>query len=395
MAEPAFSRSQPLTEDEAYRWNQENAQLPVDRPWPTMFAGDGVSGYFGVPAEQSNGMVGDFVSGVMNAHPLSLAYRATQNAPDIAMAISDLSKRWRNDPQQMNPFRPGSDVREGIIGGANGAWNFATLPYQAFKHGMDSLEHGEGIASPSVTSDAIMAGLPSPAMGLVPGLGNGVATTSAFANAPKAAAPLAALLAGNAKTELSMDQASRMARAKEMGFDTDNMTFRGVESVKGTLGRGYFRAGTTPDSDYVAPYFADHPATAMSYPNPYRADPGVIPAYLRMKNPKVLDWGGRHFSDPSLDGQFKNSDLAVEAAKADGYDGAIIHNIIDVGPYVENDLLREQFPPTTVRVPFDPKNIRSVDAAFDPAQAHSANLLAANPVPTSVLSALLAARDNR
>jgi len=61
----------------------------------------------------------------------------------------------------------------------------------------------------------------------------------------------------------------------------------------------------------------------------------------------------------------------VRSAKSEGFDGLRMNNFSDEAGY-------GVYNPASHSVVFDPKNIRSVNAAFDPAKADSANLLAAN-----------------
>ena len=82
-------------------------------------------------------------------------------------------------------------------------------------------------------------------------------------------------------------------------------------------------------------------------------------------------------------------------AKKDGYDSLIAQNVVDYGN-LEGAM--NGVPATTV-LAFDPKNIRSVNAAFDPAKADSSDLLAgiaglAAPVAVGTGAALTAPKDD-
>jgi hypothetical protein len=141
---------------------------------------------------------------------------------------------------------------------------------------------------------------------------------------------------------LAMDAASRMERARAMGFDTDKTWYHGT-----TADIGAFDPSRTGETFKVSGrdkiYFADHPGYASDVAA-WKAGksggaPAVYPVYLRGADPWPL-----------------------------------------AGP-------------TSEAVIVDPKNIRSVNAAFDPAKSDSANLLAVNP-PDAAPAGLLAT-DNQ
>jgi hypothetical protein len=115
-------------------------------------------------------------------------------------------------------------------------------------------------------------------------------------------------------SDLPMDLASRMARAKEMGFDTDRVLYHGTKS----------------DFDEFAPTRGDYGEGVYLTPSSYIAN-------------QYAGWT----------------------------DGANVRPV-----YARGDLT-EVNGGNTVLVS-DPSNIRSVNAAFDPAKIDSSNLLAAN-----------------
>ena len=86
------------------------------------------------------------------------------------------------------------------------------------------------------------------------------------------------------------------------------------------------------------------------------SEPNIMPMYLAIKNPLVYDFqrGERDISYAEL----------LEQARNEGKDGAIFKNTTD-GAGV-----------TDIYVAFDPSQIRSVNAAFDPDYKESGNLLA-------------------
>jgi ADP-Ribosyltransferase in polyvalent proteins len=76
----------------------------------------------------------------------------------------------------------------------------------------------------------------------------------------------------------------------------------------------------------AAHWFTDSPRMARTYADDKRAfdyqnaEPASVPAYLSLKNPKVIDMQGAHWH---------GSRDAVASAKASGHDGVIIRNVVD------------------------------------------------------------------
>ena len=209
-----------------------------------------------------------------------------------------------------------------------------------------------------------------------------------------------------------MDPASRMARAREMGFDTEAPTYRGIN--------GQYNQEVAKNRYYQM--FTDNPREAAEYGS------NVIDAYLRRGKNLSVDAGGRNFNavptsglpqDFSALGEFVRTDQIAHKARDLGFDSVTFNNVFDNATDVpgyapkpnkrpsaisDDELLAElgvtftpdelaamaktpmpEIPqtiqpweraPASVDVIFDPSNIRSVNAAFDPAKKDSANLLA-------------------
>lgn len=168
------------------------------------------------------------------------------------------------------------------------------------------------------------------------------------------------------RQSLPMDQASRMARAREMGFDTDNVLYHGTDksfdSFKASgdghfLGRGVY---ATPDPNYASFYPIDTIENASIMPLYARgsiADMADVPRAVTR-----WDWRNSVLAQQLRGEQVKQTpdkfERAAQWARDNGHAGLRYGN---------------------ETVIFDPSNIRSVNAAFDPAKSSSANLLAANP----------------
>lgn len=224
---------------------------------------------------------------------------------------------------------------------------------------------------------------------------------------------LGSALATAGEQRLPMDHASRMARAKEMGFDTETPVYRGIRKPysEDEAAKMYYQM------------FTSSPREASEYGS------NVIEAYLKRGRNLSVDAGGRNFNEVPTDGleftglgPYARTDEIAHKAKAAGYDSVTFNNIFDNATDVkgyapkptprpsrisDEELLAElgitpedleaaqtqsiadvQAPiqpwerrPTTVEAIFDPRNIRSVNAAFDPAKADSANLLYSRGVP--------------
>lgn len=138
------------------------------------------------------------------------------------------------------------------------------------------------------------------------------------------------------------------------------VVYHGAPDARSIYDTG-FRASPMRGSVFFA---TDSQAVAQTYANAHRAfdfqnaDPGVVPLYLRIENPMVLDAGGAVWQDTAK---------WVEKARKDGCDGVVIFNSRDT--YTD----AKKGPASTVYV------------WFDPAQAKSA---ATGPIPQSGVGAI-------
>ena len=228
--------------------------------------------------------------------------------------------------------------------------------------------------------------------------------------------------------ELPMDVESRMARAREQGFDTNVDWFHGspyAQSIAdqgfdpSTLGRGNDQMGA---GFYFAddPYFASGYASNLQARNMPEATPGVIPVLLRMQNPSMVDIGApagmgieltadmaadimkRSPSIRSDDGPLSNF---IEPSGLDGYTDADIEQIAAMYAGRDADILmgdmfqgegaeflkalnestgidsvqnrRNKPDDITIATVFDPSQARSPNAAFDPDNLNQPYLLGA------------------
>jgi hypothetical protein len=144
---------------------------------------------------------------------------------------------------------------------------------------------------------------------------------------------------------LDMSQAGRMARAKEMGFDTGKVFYHGTDADIyrfNASGRGTFGEGV---------YLTGNPKLASGYAT--QEGGNVLPVYVKGKIATEAD------IDPDIPAYGGGSDKAYDAYSK-GFSG-YLHKYSDG---------------TEELIVFDPSNIRSVHAAFDPDKTASPILTA-------------------
>ena len=154
--------------------------------------------------------------------------------------------------------------------------------------------------------------------------------------------------------QLDRSPAARAARAEEFGFDMDNIYYHGTSSdftelkpsTVGDLGEGNY---ITPNPEKASGYAAMRKFMKRHTNN---ASPNVLP--LRIKSDlKYLDIQGRSI--------LPFDDVRINNLKEQGYDG--IRQFDADGNVVQINV-------------FDPKNIRSINADFNPMRMNEADLQA-------------------
>lgn len=173
----------------------------------------------------------------------------------------------------------------------------------------------------------------------------------------------------------------RKARAEAMGFDTSFVAYRGLThpydpAVAGDRNWQMF----TRSRDAASGYASDLDGA------------NVVPAHLRLGKNLTIDAGGARWD--RIPGKAIPYDVKVQARlpmdpvysvgelarglRRLGYDSITVANVIDTAH-------PDQAIVSTVDVVFDPRNIRSVNAEFDPAKADSPNLMYAMDAPRTPL----------
>lgn len=193
---------------------------------------------------------------------------------------------------------------------------------------------------------------------------------------------------------LPMDQASRMARAKEMGFDVDTALYHGSADDFDSFDLDINRTG----AGFEAAWLTDDASLAYRYSRSAGAGPKdakVMEVRAALNNPRIIDveevirqeadkigadldmFDSMEEAQNILLGPDWKKNAAADA-RADGHDGLVLENFIDMpgGGYAES--------PATVYAVFDPAKIRKLEAAFDPAKRDSADLLASRAAPGSL-----------
>lgn len=214
-----------------------------------------------------------------------------------------------------------------------------------------------------------------------------------------------------AKDSLPMDEVSRLSRAKEIGFNTEVPLYHGT----GSNIEAFEKRNPIFDTDHNGFWFTSNPEQANTfaettvtskipdniqdklnehYHENYKFLPeehplheenaikqiiahnvlerktadelglggdNVIPAYLKMKNPYIIDM--THLGDDVAE-----RTKILNKAKENGHDGVIFKNSEDYAGY------RPDRPKGDVHVVFDPTQIRSKYAAFDPDKKTSSNI---------------------
>lgn len=162
-------------------------------------------------------------------------------------------------------------------------------------------------------------------------------------------------------TPLPMDEASRMARAREMGFDVDNVSYHGTKAANlDRFNPEFMKQGLGGK----VVYSTDMPEIASGYAgsdmpyDPTPVDSGILPLLLR----------GNRKAMPASDlakGEnlyFENVRENIQTAKDEGFSGMDLQTTDPTGARVQ----------TT----FDVSDVRSKFARFDPMFSNLTNLSA-------------------
>jgi hypothetical protein len=202
---------------------------------------------------------------------------------------------------------------------------------------------------------------------------------------------------------------NRKARAKEQGYDTSTVYYHGTASEFSEFSKDKLGEGTQARSAKQAFFFSDSPRTAQSYSHntavrlpvlkllrdadkaeskgdyaeydsllddaeklenrldkDRRNGQNILPVYLPSDDSlRILDMEGRSFDDFGVSDEISEE---LKSAKYDGLKGVKFLNLNDSAGLADD-------PSTHVAI-FEPSNIRSVNAQFDPSLTESPDLVA-------------------
>ncbi len=214
--------------------------------------------------------------------------------------------------------------------------------------------------------------------------------------------------------DLPMDKASRMARAREMGFDVDNVFYHGTDadflSASADMG--------AVDRYKTGFYSSDNPNIAETYAP--RDGGKIIPVLTRNDPDMIIDakgsnWNQLEFDLPTYSSQMGDEDLysyffnmfadndmeplntnaIARQRRFEGDSSVMFENLVDRGgvyPYGDTSLANF---PSNIRTDFYPSSLRSKFARFDPRLRNNENLLAANASPISGILAQSGVSENQ
>tara|TARA_R100001377_G_scaffold34412_2_gene18938 strand:+ start:2642 stop:3514 length:873 start_codon:yes stop_codon:yes gene_type:complete len=177
----------------------------------------------------------------------------------------------------------------------------------------------------------------------------------------------------DAVSDLAMDYSSRMARAKEQGFDTDTPYYHG------TPAEDIEAFDISPEQRRFPKSFGVHMANTRNEATHYKppTSGSVQELYAAPQNTLEIDIPrGGHFVSASMKADLDRGDIVRQLvdAKRDGnpYDSVRVRK--DMPPDWTDWSGKEGYNENLIML--DPTRVRSVDAAFDPAKKGSSNLLA-------------------
>ena len=155
------------------------------------------------------------------------------------------------------------------------------------------------------------------------------------------------------------------------------------------------------DDGFNYQMFTDSPSDASSYAmgdTPALGPPGanILPAHVRLGNGLEINAGGSNFNavpteglPPDIRGRLggvASIDQIANVLKAAGYDSLTVRNVFDkFGEQRKGD-------PGSVHVALRPENIRSVNAAFDPANIGKIGLLLSDTGLPSLMGSAVASQ---
>jgi hypothetical protein len=211
--------------------------------------------------------------------------------------------------------------------------------------------------------------------------------------------------AGETGANMPMDEASRMARAAQMGFDAPvyhggTSDIRAISQFEGGAegGQGvlfssdearvantYAPRRAQPMGENVTPLIARSGGyREAGYTRPFPADGNSAEIENWLSGLNQFD---RRMSQPGVKSSVFNQQ--IEAARANNQPGVVFRQVVD--DRIDTGMAL----PSDVFATVDPTSVRSRFARFDPRLSHLANLNAANISPLAGLLAIMQAQEPR
>jgi hypothetical protein len=126
-----------------------------------------------------------------------------------------------------------------------------------------------------------------------------------------------------------------LARARQMGFDTSTIYYHGAPDARPIHDVGFGDPHAEQRSSPKPFFFSSDKRVADSYADDRRAwdyqgaEAETVPVFLKMRNPKRLEWGGRTFMGRGSDGEGFSLHDEIDQARSEGHDSVIVSNIDD------------------------------------------------------------------
>ena len=213
-----------------------------------------------------------------------------------------------------------------------------------------------------------------------------------------------------AAERLPMDEASRLARAREMGFDTDNVLYHGTSEPFSEFSN--FHIGSANDAGALGSghYFTDAPRIANWYAQDFNGS-NVIPAYVNNENlfsvtGSGIDHGFARGANKTVDllNAFaeRHPDLLPKNFNPREYAADLSeHHNSGAGDDIAALLQGAGYSGVDYAFPsggrevamFNPEDIRSKFAAFNPADIDKAGLLLSDTGKPSLMGSAIAGAE--
>lgn len=126
-----------------------------------------------------------------------------------------------------------------------------------------------------------------------------------------------------------------LASARAAGFDTATVYYHGAPDARPIRAGGFADPYAEHRSSPKPFFFSSHKRVADSYADDRRAwdyqgaEAETIPVFLKMQNPKHLEWRGRTFMGRDADGVGFSLHDEIDKARDEGHDSVIVNNIDD------------------------------------------------------------------